>query len=112
LTRTLVTGGTGYIGIKVVEEMRRAGRDVRVLDVLLHGQEVLAAEQREQGVDVVVGDVRDPDARRQSLERVDEVVHLAAIVGDPACGLDPDHSTDVNVNGTRALLEDAIAAGG
>ena len=111
MTRTLVTGGTGYIGIKVVEEMRRAGRDVRVLDVLLHGQEVLAAEQREQGVDVVVGDVRDPDARRQSLEGVDEVVHLAAIVGDPACGLDPDHSTDVNVNGTRALLEDAIAAG-
>jgi len=111
LTRTLVTGGTGYIGIKVVEEMRRAGRDMRVLDVLLHGQEVLAAEQREQGVDVVVGDVRDPDARRRSLEGVDEVVHLAAIVGDPACGLDPDHSTDVNVNGTRALLEDAIAAG-
>jgi len=111
LTRTLVTGGTGYIGIKVVEEMRRAGRDVRVLDVLLHGQEVLAAEQREQGVDGMVGDVRDPDARRRSLEGVDEVVHLAAIVGDPACGLDPDHSTDVNVNGTRALLEDAIAAG-
>jgi nucleoside-diphosphate-sugar epimerase len=111
LTRTLVTGGTGYVGIKVVEEMRRAGRDVRVLDVLLHGQEDLAAEQRKQGVDVVVADIRDPGARRGALEGVDEVVHLAAIVGDPACAIDPDDSTDVNVNGTRALLEDAVAAG-
>jgi nucleoside-diphosphate-sugar epimerase len=111
LTRTLVTGGTGYVGIKVVEEMRRAGRDVRVLDVLLHGQEDLAAEQREQGVDVVVGDIRDDVARRRALEGVDEVVHLAAIVGDPACAIDPEASTDVNVNGTRALLEDAVAAG-
>jgi nucleoside-diphosphate-sugar epimerase len=111
VTRTLVTGGTGYVGIRVVEEMRAARRDVRVLDVLLHGQEELAAEQREQGVDVVVGDVRDSAARRHALEGVDEVVHLAAIVGDPACGLDPDHSTDVNVNGTEALLEDALAAG-
>jgi nucleoside-diphosphate-sugar epimerase len=111
VTRTLVTGGTGYVGIRVVEEMREAQRDVRVLDVLLHGQEELAAEQREQGVDVVVGDVRDPAARRHALEGVDEIVHLAAIVGDPACGIDPEHSTDVNVNGTQALLEDALAAG-
>jgi nucleoside-diphosphate-sugar epimerase len=106
-----VTGGSGYVGIKVVEEMRRTGRDVRVLDVLLHGQEDLAAKQREEGVDVVVGDIRDPDARRRALEGVDEVVHLAAIVGDPACGIDPEHSTEVNVNGTQALLEDALAAG-
>jgi nucleoside-diphosphate-sugar epimerase len=111
LTRTLVTGGSGYVGIKVVEELGRARRDVRVLDVLLHGQEELAAEQRARGADVVVGDVRDADARRHALERIDEVVHLAAIVGDPACGIDPEHSTDVNVNGTQALLEDALAAG-
>jgi nucleoside-diphosphate-sugar epimerase len=109
--RTLVTGGTGYVGIKVVDELRQTRRDVRVIDVLLHSQEDQAAEQRDHGVDVVVGDIRDPDARGQALEGVDEVVHLAAIVGDPACGLDPDHSTDVNVNGTRALLEDALAAG-
>src|SRR5215218_8042308 len=91
--------------------MRRAGRDVRVLDVLLHGQEDLAAKQREQGVDVVVADIRDDDARRRALEGVDEVVHLAAIVGDPACALDPERSNDVNVKATRSLLADARAAG-
>jgi len=111
LSRTLVTGGTGYIGMKVVDEMRDAGREVRVLDVILHGQEDLAAEQRAAGVDLVVADIRDEDARRAALEGVDEIVHLAAIVGDPACALDPERSQDVNVNATRGLLADALAAG-
>jgi nucleoside-diphosphate-sugar epimerase len=111
MSRTLVTGGSGYIGMKVVEEMLAAGRDVRVIDSILHGQEDLAAGQRLDGVDVVVADIRDGDARRRALEGVDEVVHLAAIVGDPACALDPDRAHEVNVNGTEALLADARAAG-
>ena len=111
MSRTLVTGGTGYVGMGVVDELRDAGREVRVIDVILHGQEDLAAEQRQQDVDLIVADIRDADARKKALEGVDEVVHLAAIVGDPACGLDPDYSNDVNVNGTRGLLEDAVAAG-
>ena len=109
--RTLVTGGTGYVGMKVVEQMQAAGREVRVLDVILHGQEDLAAEQRQDGVDLVVADIRDDDARRAALRDADEVVHLAAIVGDPACALDPERSNDVNVNATKSLLADALAAG-
>ncbi len=109
--RTLVTGGTGYVGMKVVEELQAAGRDVRVLDVILHGQEDLAADQRQAGVDLVVADIRDDEARRAALEGVDEVVHLAAIVGDPACALDPERSHDVNVKATQSLLADARAAG-
>ena len=111
MSRTLVTGGTGYVGMKVVEEMQAAGRDVRVLDIILHGQEDLAADQRQEGVELVVADIRDDDARRSALDGVDEIVHLAAIVGDPACALDPERSNDVNVNATRALLADAVAAG-
>jgi nucleoside-diphosphate-sugar epimerase len=109
--RTLVTGGTGYVGMKVVEELQGAGREVRVLDSILHGQEDLAAEQRQNGVDLRVADIRDDDARRSALDGVAEVVHLAAIVGDPACALDPERSKDVNVNATRSLLADSLAAG-
>ena len=111
MTRTLVTGGTGYVGMKVVQEMQAVGREVRVIDVILHGQEDLAAGQRQNGVDLVVADIRDDDARRAALDGVDEVVHLAAIVGDPACALDPERANDVNVNGTRSLLADARTAG-
>jgi nucleoside-diphosphate-sugar epimerase len=59
----------------------------------------------------VRGDIRDAAARAAALEGVDAVVHLAAIVGDPACALDPALADDVNVVATRALVGDADAAG-
>jgi len=108
---TLVTGGTGYVGALAVSELQASGRRVRVLDVLLHGQEDLAAAQEAKGVEVIRGDIRDPIARGAALDGVDEVVHLAAIVGDPACGRDPEFSNAVNIEGTQALVTDAKAAG-
>ena len=109
--KTLVTGGSGYIGALLVDGLSEAGHDVRVLDSLLHGQEDIAAEQEAAGVEVVRGDVRDADARARALEGVDAVVHLAAIVGDPACARDPQVSDEVNVQATEALVADAAAAG-
>lgn len=108
---TLVTGGCGYIGSLLVEELRGAGRQVRVLDSLLHGQDQIAAAQEQLGVDVVRGDVRDAQARARALTGVDAVVHLAAIVGDPACAQDPQISDEVNVQATRSLVADAQQAG-
>ena len=108
---TLVTGGSGYIGALLVSELLESGRDVRVLDRLLHGQEDIAAEQEQAGVLVIRGDVRDADARSRALDGVQEVVHLAAIVGDPACALDPEEADEVNVQATRSLVTEANAAG-
>ncbi len=108
---TLVTGGSGYIGALLVRELLQAGHDVRVLDSLLHGQEDIAAEQEQAGVQVIRADIRDADARRRALDGADAVVHLAAIVGDPACALDPAVSDDVNVQATESLVADAGAAG-
>lgn len=111
MARTLVTGGSGYIGAGLVQELRDAGHEVSVLDSLLHGQEDIAAEQQAAGVNVVRGDIRDADARARALDGAEAVVHLAAIVGDPACALDPQVSDDVNVKGTESLVADASAAG-
>jgi nucleoside-diphosphate-sugar epimerase len=109
---TLVTGGAGYLGVPVVDELSAAGRTVRVLDVLLHdGQPGLVATLEAAGVEVIRGDVRDPAVRRRALEGIEEVVHLAAIVGDPACARDPELAEGVNVEGTTALVLDARAAG-
>jgi nucleoside-diphosphate-sugar epimerase len=108
---TLVTGGSGYIGALLVAELQQSGREVRVLDRLLHGQTDIADEQERAGVRVLRGDIRDADARGQALAGVQEVVHLAAIVGDPACALDPDIADAVNVQATRALVAEANAAG-
>jgi nucleoside-diphosphate-sugar epimerase len=108
---TLVTGGSGYIGALLVRELREAGGEVRVLDSLLHGQEEIAAEQERAGVQVIRADIRDDEARARALQGADAVVHLAAIVGDPACARDPEVSNEVNVQATRALVENANAAG-
>jgi nucleoside-diphosphate-sugar epimerase len=107
----LVTGGAGYVGGLVVQELLDAGRDVRVLDVLLHGQEDVASDLEGKGVEVRRGDIRDGEARRAALAGAEAVVHLAAIVGDPACARDPELSNAVNVEGSRDLVEDARAAG-
>ena len=106
-----VTGGAGYVGATVVDELLAAGRRVKVLDSLLHGQEDIATELEGKGVEMVRGDIRDADARAKALEGAEAVVHLAAIVGDPACAKDPALSNEVNVEGSRALVADARASG-
>jgi nucleoside-diphosphate-sugar epimerase len=108
----LVSGGAGYLGIPAIDELNAGGRSVRVLDALLHGdQDELAADLDTRGVEVVRGDIRDPAARARALDGVGEIVHLAAIVGDPACARDPQLARAVNVEGTAALVAEARAAG-
>ena len=109
--RVAVTGGAGYIGALASRELVAAGHEVRALDLLLHGQTQLADELESEGVELIRGDVRDPDARRRLLDGAKAVVHLAAIVGDPACAADPEKAEEINVGATRALLNDAVDAG-
>jgi nucleoside-diphosphate-sugar epimerase len=107
----LITGGAGYIGLLASERLLGAGRDVTVLDSLLHGQVELAERLEEAGARVLRGDVRDPAVRADALVDVGAVVHLAAIVGDPACARDPDLSQAVNVEGTKTLAAEAGEVG-
>src|SRR3954451_13858500 len=105
--RTLITGGAGYIGIELVDELLNGGHEGTVLDVLLHGQDDRPQELRRRGVRLVAGDIRDPAARAAALDGADAVVHLAAIVGDPACARDPQLAQAVNVDASLALAGEA-----
>jgi nucleoside-diphosphate-sugar epimerase len=106
-----LTGGSGYVGALTARELLAAGHEVRALDLLLHEQDEVARSLEADGVDLIRGDVRDPDARRRLLDGATAVVHLAAIVGDPACAADPERSREINVGASRALVGDAAAAG-
>jgi nucleoside-diphosphate-sugar epimerase len=107
----VVTGGAGYVGAPLVEELLDAGRQVRVLDRISHGQRDVADRLGELGADVRQGDVRDENTRRDAVNGAAALVHLAAIVGDPACARDPELSRAVNVDASRAIAGEARDAG-
>jgi nucleoside-diphosphate-sugar epimerase len=109
--KATITGGSGYIGALLADELLATGHEVRVLDALIHGQDDIAAQLEAKGVEVIRGDLRDASLREQAFSGADAIVHLAAIVGDPACGRDPELSNSVNVEGSQAVVADARRLG-
>jgi nucleoside-diphosphate-sugar epimerase len=110
--KVLVTGGAGYVGSVLVTELLGAGHDARVLDLLAHhGGASMLGIWSHPGFDFIRGDVRDAATRRRALEGVDAVVHLAAVVGDPACAREPALARSVNLDASLALIEEAERAG-
>lgn len=99
----LVTGGAGYLGSCLVPLLLDRGWRVAVYDTFSYGLGPLLPVAHR--VRLIRGDVRDGTALASALKGVGAVVHLAAIVGFPACSRDPDLAEDVNVGGTRTLLE-------
>jgi nucleoside-diphosphate-sugar epimerase len=107
----LVTGGAGYVGSTLTPLLLAAGHRVRVLDTLKHGGQPLLGVWAHPHFEFRRGDVRDGDAVRGALEGIDAVVHLAAIVGDPACAREPELARAVNLDASLALLEASRRAG-
>ena len=107
----LVTGGAGFIGSHLVDELLQHGYRVRVLDNLsiqVHG----AGRQRpgylNPDVELIIDDIRNPDAVRKALQGVDGVVHFVAMVGVGQSMYELVRYTDVNNLGTAVLLEALI----
>jgi UDP-glucose 4-epimerase len=111
--RVLVTGGAGFIGSHLVEELllRRGAAQVRVLDNLRNGTlENLAEVAEDARLEVQIGDICDEDTVERSLDGVDMVFHLACL-GVRHSLHDPFENHRVNAEGTLLLLERARAAG-
>jgi nucleoside-diphosphate-sugar epimerase len=108
----LVTGGAGYVGSVLVDDLLDRGWSVRVLDTLSvgDGRSLLHVWGR-PGFEFLRGDVRTREIRAAALAGVDAVVHLASVVGDPACARDPDLARAVNSEATSALVVEAAATG-
>lgn len=108
----LIVGGAGYIGSVLARELLAAGERVRVLDSLLYGNGAsIAALAEHPRFSFAHGDMRSPDDVRAALEGVDEVVLLAALVGDPVCKANPELAEETNLGGARNLLDASAEAG-
>ena len=109
--KVFVTGGAGYIGSVVTAHLLRAGMEVTVFDKLVYSGEGLLAHFGNPQFRLVRGDVRDGDALRGAMRGAAALVHLAAVVGDPACSVDDRASWATNFEGTRETLAAAADCG-
>jgi nucleoside-diphosphate-sugar epimerase len=101
--RTLITGATGRVGARYTQHRHQTGRPTRVL---------VRDKRRAElwwdlGLEVIVGDLRDPDAVKQALNGVDAVVHIAAAFR----GLPDEEAYAINRDATVTLAEAAVDAG-
>ena len=110
----LVTGGAGFIGSHLVDELLARGDRVRILDNLseqVHGERSATGEPPDYltpEAELQVGDVRDREAVARALDGIDTVVHLAARVGVGQSMYELERYTDVNTVGTSVLLEEML----
>jgi len=109
--RILVTGAAGYIGSVLVRRLLGAGYAVTGVDVLRFGGESLLGVLNNDRFRLVVGDLTDSGVQEQALEDVDGVVHLAAIVGDPACAREPEAAKALNWEASKELFDRCAAPG-
>jgi len=109
--RILITGGAGYLGSVTSLLALAQGHDVRVVDNLLHGATALAALRAQNHFEFCRADICDQAAMAEAARDMDAVVHLAAIVGDPACSVEPDLARKVNYDAAVQLFETCRRAG-
>jgi nucleoside-diphosphate-sugar epimerase len=105
----LVTGGAGFIGSHLTEELVRRGERVRVVDSLITGNRANLAHI--QGVDFLEGDLADLEVAKRAVKGIDYVLHQAAIPSVPRSVEDPITSNRANIDSTLNVLVAARDAG-
>ncbi|MFQ5926202.1 MAG: NAD-dependent epimerase/dehydratase family protein [Terriglobia bacterium] len=99
--RVLVLGGAGYLGSVLVPQLLVRGYKTRVFDSFLYGDKSLGAVKNNPNCELVSGDIRDIQAVVQAMKDCGAAIHLAAIVGDPACEGNRQLAIETNRAATR-----------
>ncbi|MBI1974807.1 MAG: SDR family oxidoreductase [Parcubacteria group bacterium] len=103
--KVLVIGGAGYVGSVLVPKILQKGHEIRVLDLYIFGEDVLAPHRSNPRLVEIKGDMRDPVTLDRALEGVDTVVHLACISNDPSFDLDPALGKSINYDALAPIVE-------
>lgn len=101
----LLIGGAGYIGSVLARHLLERGYRVTVLDRLIFGDSGVKGLMDHPRFRLIIEDFRDIHALVRAARGADAVIHLGAIVGDPACALDPRQAVDVNYRATRLIRD-------
>ncbi len=107
----LVIGGAGYIGSHTVDLLLQSSRQVRILDRLMYGREPICDLLGDKNLELVEGDATDIAKLTSAMKGTSAVIHLAGLVGDPACSVDQDFTRHTNIIATRMAKEVAHSMG-
>ncbi len=105
IKRILVIGGAGYLGSVLARKLLAKGYQVRILDNLTYGDAGIKELYNKPNFEFIKGDMRDLSAVTNSIKEVDAVVHLAAIVGDPASALIPQNTSEINYLAAKMVAD-------
>ncbi len=103
--KILIIGGAGYVGSVMTRYLLKRGYHVSVLDNLMCGYSALKELDNHPAYQFYRGDARNIQDLLTAMDDVDSVIHLAAIVGDPACALDPRATIDINYETSKILVD-------
>jgi nucleoside-diphosphate-sugar epimerase/CBS domain-containing protein len=105
VNKVLVIGGAGYLGSILCRKLLEKGYMVRVLDNLMYGDDGIKDLYSHSKFELIKGDMRNLQIVMKCLKRMDAVIHLAAIVGDPASALNPQETIEINYLSTKLIAE-------
>lgn len=105
MQKVLITGGAGYVGSVLAPKLLQEGYDVTVLDNLMHRQVTLLDCFSHPHFNFIKGDVADEELMKKMMAKAEIIIPLAAIVGAPACSLNPSLAKLVNFDAVKIILK-------
>ncbi len=103
MENVLVTGGAGYKGTLLIPKLLEKGYQVTLFDNFTWGYKPILHFASNKNLRIIKGDVRDVKKIKEEVYKHDNILHLAAIVGYPACSSDPERARSVNIDGTKNI---------
>ena len=102
IKKVLITGGAGYVGSALSDELIRKNYNVTVLDLFIYGKNVFKNSSK---IQLINGDIRDQSLLRKIIPGHDAVIHLACISNDPSFELNPLLGKSINLDAFDPLVK-------
>lgn len=103
--KILITGGSGYLGSILTRKLLERGYKVKAIDNLLYGEESIKELKGNPDFELIKGDIRHIENITKNIQDIQAVIHLAGIVGDPACGLSSEQTIEQNLLATMNIAQ-------
>ncbi len=100
----LLIGGAGYIGTVLTELLLKEGYNVKIFDNFMYGNNSLKKFKKSKKLEIIKGDTRHIEELSVAFKNIHTVIHLAELVGDPLCSLNPEKTYEINYLATNLII--------